>query len=110
MRESEVLFRARLAFGQAEGFVLWRNNTGFDHEKNARYGVCVGGSDLLGIAPGGLFLAVEAKGLRGRPTDEQMRFLKLVFDHGGVSCLVGPDDSEQEMIRGIRAGIRRHGW
>ena len=118
MRENEVAPAVRLVFGQAEGFVLWRNNVGFDSFTQQRFGLINGASDFIGLAPGGLFLAVETKGTKTITTDEQTRFLQLVFDRGGVACRIGNKIktkeaatlAAQEMIRGIRAGIRRHGW
>lgn len=102
--------RIRLAFGQAEGFVVYRNQTGF-YEIDGRaikYGLCVGGSDIIGIAPGGLFFASECKRGTGRLSDEQRRFLQLVYDSGGVACETRSVEQAEEQIRGIRAGIRRH--
>lgn len=118
MRENLVSPAVRLVFGQADGFVLWLNPVGFDHEKKIRYGLQVGSSDLIGMAPGGLFLAVETKGTYTKTTDEQLRYLQLVYDRGGVACRIGKHIKTQdaaraaaeEMVRGIRAGIRRHGW
>ncbi len=118
MRENIVSPAVRLVFGQAEGFVLWLNPVGFDHEKKIRYGLQVGSSDLIGLAPGGLFLAVETKGTKTVTSEEQLRYLQLVYDCGGVACCIGKSiktpeaatAAAQEMVRGIRAGIRRHGW
>ena len=109
MRESEVLSAVRLVFGQADGFVVWRNQTGFYQIENRsiRYGVGTGGSDLLGIAPGGLFLAVECKG-QGKLTGEQRRFLQLVYDSGGAACETRSAQQAEEQIHGIRAGNRKH--
>ena len=110
MRESEVLVLVRLVFGQADGFVVWRNTSGFVQESDRaiRYGVGTGGSDLLGIAPGGLFLAVEVKTATGRVSPEQLRFLELVYESGGVACLTRSESQAREQIDGIRAGKRRH--
>lgn len=88
--------------------MLWRNNTGYDHEKKARYGLVIGGSDCIGMWLG-LFLAVECKGTGGRLTAEQMRFLQLVYERGGVAVAVGPNEWEQALGR-VRAGERRVGW
>lgn len=118
MRESIVSVETRLTFGQADGFVLWLNPVGFDHEKKIRYGLANGSSDLIGLAPGGLLLAVETKGTHTKTTDEQLRFLQLVYERGGVACRIGKSiktreaarAAAEEMIRGIRAGIRRHGF
>ena len=110
MRESEVLAAVRLVFGQADGFVVWRNTSGFTKEADRaiRYGVGIGGSDLLGVAPGGLFLAIEVKTAKSRVTEEQIRFLELVHERGGVACLTRSAEQAEEQIRGIRAGQRRH--
>ncbi len=121
MRESPVKVATRLAFGQAEGFVIWVNSTGLAELGGhmVRFGLCVGSSDCIGIAPGGLFLAVEVKGSHGRATEEQLRFLELVHSLGGVACLIGPSDTymdgkrlrlKPEIIDGIRAGNRRYGF
>lgn len=113
MRESAVQVDVRLVYGQADGFVVWRNNQGiaeYDDYK-VRYGVAEGGSDLLGVAPGGLFLAVEVKRPKNKKTqDNQRRFLQLVYDLGGVACVCRSKEEAEKQIVGIRAGIRRHGW
>lgn len=110
--EAAVLAAVRQVFGQAPGFVVWRNTSGFvEHEtRKVRYGVATGGADLLGIAPGGLFFASEVKQLKGRVTDEQLRFLELVYIMGGVACVTRSAEEAEEQVRGIRAGIRRHGF
>jgi hypothetical protein len=112
MRESAVQVDVRLVYGQADGFVVWRNNSGiaeFNGQK-VRYGVGIGGADLLGVAPGGLFLAVEIKTLTGRLEPDQLRFLELVWQLGGVACVCRSEEQAKEQVRGIREGIRRHGW
>jgi len=68
------------------GCVIWRNNTGVLPDKTGRpirFGLCVGGSDLIGIAPDGKFLAVEVKSAIGQPTDAQVRFIDAVRAKGG---------------------------
>jgi hypothetical protein len=121
MRESVVKVAVRLGFGQAEGFVIWVNSTGLAElaGHTFRFGLCNGSSDCIGLAPGGLFLAVEVKGDGGRATDEQLRFLELVHERGGVACLLGPSDTYMDgkrlklkpgIIDDIRAGKRRFGF
>lgn len=82
--EAQVQARVRLAIGLEPDLVLWRNQTGAyrDDRRYIRYGLCVGGSDLIGIGPMG-FTAIELKAHRGRLSEPQQRFLKLVQDHGG---------------------------
>lgn len=108
MRESEVLSAVRLVFGQADGFVVWRNNVGYDAITRQRFGLQVGASDILGIGPGGLFFACECKSGAGRTSEEQLRFLQVVHNTGGIACLTRSVEQAEEQIRGIRAGIRRH--
>ena len=59
-----------------------------------RYGF-LGLSDVLGQLTDGRLLAVETKTRKGRPTPEQVEFLQLVADNGGVAVLArGIDDVE----------------
>lgn len=44
-----------------------------------------GVADILGLAPGGRFLAIEVKSEKGRLTDEQRKFIRSVQDAGGIS-------------------------
>lgn len=44
-----------------------------------------GVSDILGIAPGGRFLAIEVKAPKGSLTKEQREFLVSVQDAGGIA-------------------------
>lgn len=87
MKESDIQRLIMLALSEA-GCLIWRNNTGV--LKNAagipiKFGLCVGSSDLIGIAPGGRFLAVEIKTPTGKPTPEQTRFLEAVRARGGIA-------------------------
>lgn len=73
MTEDDVKNAARLAV-QAIGAVLWRNNVGALPDERGvpvRYGLAndskainevFKSSDLVGIAPGGVFMAIECKG------------------------------------------------
>ena len=77
--------------------MAWRNNTGQLPDANGRpikFGLCVGSSDIIGVAPVtitqemvgqtlALFLAVECKTAIGQPTDAQLRFIKAVNAKGG---------------------------
>ena len=87
MREQDIQRLIMLALSEA-GCLIWRNNTGV--LKNAagipiRFGLAVGSSDLIGIAPGGRFLAVEIKTCKGRATTEQLRFIEAVLARGGIA-------------------------
>lgn len=87
MKESDIQRLIMLALSEA-GCLIFRNNTGV--LKNAagipiKFGLCVGSSDLIGIAPGGRFLAVEIKTPTGKATPEQLRFIDAVRARGGIA-------------------------
>ena len=70
------------------GCKVWRNNTGQLPDKNGRpikFGLCVGSSDIIGMTPSGVFLAVECKTAMGQPTEAQLRFLHAVIAQGGLA-------------------------
>lgn len=72
MKESAVSNHVRL-FAAQNGITLWRNNNGAFQDASGRwvrYGLCndstalsnhVKSSDFIGIAPGGIFTAIEIK-------------------------------------------------
>lgn len=118
-RESVIQRKIRLALGQLEDLVLWRNETGAyavgctlndlgrvldmllqgnlhaatmqlkEFTKKGQwvsYGLCKGSSDLIGILkPSGRFFALELKNSKGKTTEEQELFIKLVNRMGGYA-------------------------
>lgn len=85
MKEQNVQAACLVALSQA-GCLVWRQDTGAYRAKSGalvRYGLCVGSSDIIGIAPDGRFLAVEVKNNTGRATDAQLRFIAAVQAAGG---------------------------
>lgn len=87
MREQDIQRLIMLALSEA-GCLIFRQNVGV--LKNAagipiRFGLAIGSSDLIGIAPGGRFLAVEIKTAKGKATPEQLRFIEAVRDRGGIA-------------------------
>jgi hypothetical protein len=83
--EANVLNDCLVALSGA-GCTAWRNNTGQLPDKNGRpikFGLCVGSSDIIGIAPDGIFIAIECKTAIGQPTDAQVRFINAVIAKGG---------------------------
>ena len=85
--EANVLNDCMIALSAA-GCLVWRNNTGALPDRTGsgrivKFGLCKGGSDILGLAPDGRFLAVECKAATGRATPDQLRFIDAVNRHGG---------------------------
>lgn len=88
MSEKNIQDDIRVALSDL-GFLTWRNNIGVcEYEKGSRvkYGVAnPGGSDLIGIGPGGKFLAIECKSKTGRLTEDQENFIRVVNERGGIA-------------------------
>jgi len=86
LKESNIQALILLALSNA-GCIIFRNNVGCLPDRTGRpvrYGVGGnGGSDLIGIAPDGKFLAIEVKTALGQPTDAQLNFIQAVQRQGG---------------------------
>ena len=111
--ESRIQSEIMLALSEA-GCVVWRQNTGlawvgqaFDLKQGGvmiqdprrlHAGLCVGSSDIVGIAPGGKFLAVEVKTKTGRVTKEQQRFIDVVRQHGGIAGVARTPEEALSML------------
>jgi len=79
------------------GCLVWRNNTGVLKDARGipiKFGLCKGSSDLIGIAPGGVFFAVEVKTPTGRASPAQTNFIAAVIRAGGRAGIArSPDDA-----------------
>ncbi|MCK4340262.1 MAG: hypothetical protein KAY37_00890 [Phycisphaerae bacterium] len=92
-RETELV-QACLEVLRLRGCLMWRNNTGatryadrYGRMRLVRFGPR-GSSDILGLLPGGRFLAVECKVGRNKPTLCQQVFLNQVNENGGLGVCV----------------------
>ena len=63
-------------------------------------GLCVGSSDLIGIAPGGRFLAAEVKTPKTRISPAQPKFIQAVRDLGGIAGFVRTIDELGRLLKG----------
>lgn len=94
-RETEVTAAIRSVLA-AHGIWVWKQWQG---PMSSPRGV----SDLIGIAPGGRFLAVEVKTERGRLSAHQERFLEQVRRHGGIAFVARSMDDAIDLIRSLTA-------
>lgn len=89
----QALVNQIISYLSYKGHYVWRNNSGVvksDYtDKAGRYkqrmwraGV-KGGSDILGIAKSGKFIAVECKIKGNKPTELQLLFLEEIKSRGG---------------------------
>lgn len=100
MKESDIQKQIMLALSQA-GCVVWRNNTGMiknPQGRPVRFGLCVGSSDIIGIGPGGRFLAIEVKTAKGRATEKQLNFINRVIKAGGIAGVARSADEAVKII------------
>ena len=96
---------------QLSGIFAWRNNTGAARvigkggkTRPMRFGY-VGSADILGVLPGGRFLAVECKKGKGKQTEAQADFERRITEAGGVYWLVrSMDETEAKLDEWARAG------
>lgn len=86
------------------GCMVWRQNTGAYRDPKTdrliRYGLCVGSSDIIGICPDGVFLAVEVKKKTGRATEKQLRFIENINRQGGRAGIARSVSDALEIIKG----------
>jgi hypothetical protein len=86
------------------GVFHWRANCGAAHldggrrRRFVRFGLR-GCSDILGILPGGRFLAVEVKRPGGKVTEVQRWFLDQITAAGGVALVVSDVRQLEELLR-----------
>jgi len=102
--EADVQARVRLAASK-RGIRLWRNNSGVAQDEKGRvvrFGLCndsarmnetIKSSDLIGIGPGGKFIAREVKAPGWKYTgtkreQAQLKFITLVNSMGGDAKFV----------------------
>lgn len=77
-----------IAFGSGYDLRIWPNNTGALQvgERFVRFGL-KGSADILGIARGGIMLAIEVKTGSGKQTTQQLAFQRMVEHYGGIYVL-----------------------
>lgn len=85
----------------------WRNNTGAlknDKGRLVRYGK-KGSADIIGILPGGRFLSVECKAPGGKARPDQIEFMNMINNNGGLACIVHSVD--ELLIELKKAGVSK---
>lgn len=85
------------------GYKVFRNNSGYLRDIRGQYvhfGLCTGSSDLVGIVPpSGRFLAIEVKSPKGVATKEQLSFLRMVNESGGIGFIARSVEEAVEKLK-----------
>lgn len=103
MAESDVQ-RAILDWLAWHGILAWRTNSGahiFEDSSGRRRmfrGAPAGTADIIGILPGGRFLAIECKTAQGRLRPAQKEFIDQVNELGGLAFVARNIEDVEERI------------
>lgn len=89
------------AYGALPWIRVWRSNSGVaysvDCGRAIRFGL-KGQADISGIMTGGVRVEIECKSRRGRQTEEQRAFEKMIRAMGGVYILARSLDDVRRVI------------
>lgn len=94
-----------------KNYLIYRNNVGEGRMRSGRwvqFGLCVGSSDFIGIKTIivkpedvgkkiGIFCAFEIKTKDGELSDEQVNFLNIIKEHGGITNVVRSNSEAQAL-------------
>src|SRR5690348_7072137 len=93
IKETPIMFEVRKALVGTGRVMLWRSNTGFDRERKVKYGLGLGGPDLIGVLkPSGRLAGFEVKTPTGRLSPEQKCWHDAVRAAGGFVAVVRSGD------------------
>ncbi len=110
-RETD-LCNACLTLLKLRGVFCWRSNTaGIKRRDRAGREFWAapgmrGVADLIGVLPGGKFLAVETKTAAGKLSPEQAAFLDNIRAAGGVAVVIRSLDEMVTLLDDLQGGIR----
>lgn len=107
MTEAQIQQAIRLALGREHDVLLYRNSVGVAQTpdgRTQRFGLCPGSADLIGIGPGGRFLAIEVKTKHGRVAPDQARFIDLVRARGGIAGICRSVEDAVALVQAAREG------
>jgi len=101
MKESVIQKQIMAEFGALPWLRIWRNNSGALKDQRGQlitYGL-KGSADILGLtAPDGRFVAIEVKNERGRQSESQAAFERMIKSMGGIYILARSVD---DVYRGL---------
>lgn len=116
MNQETIIQRAIMLALSEAGCIIFRNETAgawvgkkihqagqqvtLADARMIRFGLCIGSSDIIGMTPEGMFLAIEVKTKTGRATKEQLNFIERVIQQGGKAGVArSPDEALRILFR-----------
>jgi hypothetical protein len=104
-RETKIMQEIRQAVNLDGRCRLVRNNTGVDKQTHVRYGLGLGGADLVGLIRGsGRGFAIEVKTPIGRLSPEQRAWLAAFRALGGFAAVARSTDEALACVDRACAG------
>jgi hypothetical protein len=104
----QTIQRAILEYLNWKHIFCWKNNTAGIYVKARNTYIpshAPGVADILGVLPGGRFLAIEVKSPTGRVSPHQQQFIDRINENGGVAFVAR---SVEEVEQQLHARIGRH--
>ena len=106
-KEREIQ-KAILTYLKSKGFVVFKHlNVGIKKPNGSYIPLPAGDkgiSDIIGCSPGikgmgkGQFISIEVKTVGGRPTPEQIDFMRRVRENGGIALLARSLDDVMDVL------------
>ena len=101
MQIEQGIQAAILALLRAYRIKCWKNNTAgiFVKARNTYIpSHAPGVSDILGVLPGGRFLAVEVKASKGKVSPHQQQFIDSINQEGGLAFVAHSVEEVQQKL------------
>lgn len=98
----QAIQRAILEYLNWQHIKAWKNNTAGIYVKACNTYIpshAPGVSDILGVPPGGRFLAIEVKAPKGRASPYQLQFIDEVNQQGGLAFVAHSVEEVQDALR-----------
>lgn len=91
-------------------FRLWKQDNGLarslDSQRVVKYGQ-KGIADIIGIGPGGIFIAIEVKTGAGKLEPMQRAFMETITKMGGIHLVVGSVEEACEKLQNAISSVSK---